>query len=151
MKANLQFPRANFIGFQHIMNELDALSKHSNDTYPPHNVVRKSEDEISIEVAVAGFDKEELDITYNVGVLTVSGEHAHREREYIHRGVSTKKFAKSFRLSEHVVVNGADFQNGLLVIDLKLVLPENKRPRKIEIGYNGGHASELLTEENNTS
>jgi len=66
--------------------------------------------------------------------LTVKGEHVSKGREFIHRGISTKKFKRTFRLSEHVNVNGADIQDGILAIELQYVIPEEMRPRKINIG-----------------
>jgi len=66
--------------------------------------------------------------------LTVTGEHVSKGREFIHRGISTKKFKRTFRLSEHVNVNGADIQDGILAIELQYVIPEEMRPRKINIG-----------------
>ena len=66
--------------------------------------------------------------------LTVTGEHKTKGREYVHRGISTKKFKRTFRLSEHVQVHGADIQDGILAIQLKFIIPEDQRPRKINIG-----------------
>ena len=82
--------------------------------------------------------------------LTVAGDHKSKGREFIHRGISTKKFKRTFRLSEHVQVHGADIQDGILAIELKYVIPEEMRPRKINIGSNEEHNHEntkqLLTE-----
>ena len=86
-----------------------------------------------IEIAVAGFSKDEVSAELKEGVLTVVGEHESRGRDFIHRGISTKKFKRQFRLSEHTQVHGAEIKDGLLVIDLKVVIPEEQRPRLIEI------------------
>ena len=67
------------------------------------------------------------------------GEHVSKGREFIHRGISTKKFKRTFRLSEHVNANGADIQDGILAIELKYVIPEEMRPRKINIGQTRNH------------
>ena len=133
---NKLFPRASFVGFDHLLNELDYVAKHANDQYPPHNIIRTGETKYLIELAVAGFSSDELDIEVNDRTLTITGEHVVKGREYIHKGISTKKFKRTFRLSEHVKVNGADFKDGLLSIELKYVVPEEKRPRKINIGKN---------------
>ena len=85
-------------------------------------------------MAIAGYKKEDLDVNVREGILIVTADVSKEEREYIHKGISAKKFRRTFRLSEHVVVNGADFRDGLLVINLKVVIPEEKRPRKIQIG-----------------
>ena len=96
------FPRSSFVGFDHLLNELDYVTKHAQDNYPPHNILRTGETEYLIELAVAGFSKDELTIEVKDRTLTILGEHASKGREYIHRGISTKKFKRTFRLSEHV-------------------------------------------------
>ena len=108
--------------------------RHAADHYPPHNIIRASEHEYLIELAVAGFSKDELSIEVKDRTLTITGEHVSKGREFIHRGISTKKFKRTFRLSEHVKVNGADIQDGILAIDLQYNIPEEMRPRKINIG-----------------
>lgn len=138
------FPRSHFIGFDHVWSEIERLSEMAdNKLYPPHNVVKYTENQFSIELALAGYKSDELTVEVKEGILLVAGEkHADSEREYLHRGISAKKFSRTFRLSEHVVVSGANFVDGLLVIDLKVEVPEEKRPRKIEIGKQ----PQLLTE-----
>ena len=147
------FPRSSFVGFDHLFNELEWTAKHAGDHYPPHNILKTSDTEYLIELAVAGFSKEELSVEVKERTLTVTGEHQSKGREYIHRGISTKKFKRTFRLSEHVHVNGADLQDGVLSVELKYVVPEELRPRKIEIGHyegltNDTDTKELLTEAN---
>ena len=128
------FPRGAFVGFDHIFNDLERLaSSHQKDHYPPHNIVKYSDTKFAIELAVAGFKKGEVSCELKDGILTVTGEHKSSGREMIHRGISTKKFNREFRLSEHTEVAGAKFEDGLLVIDLKVVIPEEQRPRKIKI------------------
>lgn len=143
------FPQSHFIGFDHIWSEIERLSSVAdNKLYPPHNVVKHSEDDYSIELALAGYDQNDLSIEVKEGVLIVTGDptksnnQAEDEVQYLHKGISSKKFTRTFRLSEHVVVAGADFVNGLLVIDLKVVIPEEKLPRMIPIGN-----KQLLTED----
>jgi len=133
------FPRSHFIGFDHVWNEIERLSEMAdNKLYPPHNVVRHDETTYSIELALAGYKRSDLTLEVKDGILVVKGVIGEPEspsaREYLHKGISAKKFTRTFRLSEHVVVDGADFVDGLLVIDLKVVLPEEKRPRFIPIG-----------------
>jgi len=145
------FPRSSFVGFDHLLSELDYVAKHSQDHYPPHNILRVGETDYLIELAVAGFSKDELNIEVKDRTLTVTGEHVSKGREYIHRGISTKKFKRTFRLSEHVQVNGADLVDGVLSVELKYVIPEELRPRKIEIGHyeeltNDTDTKELLQE-----
>jgi molecular chaperone IbpA len=130
------FPRSSFVGFDHLFTELDHVAKHANDHYPPHNIIKTGESDYLIELAVAGFSKDELTIEVKDRTLTVYGEHVSRGREFIHRGISTKKFKRTFRLSEHVHVHGADIQDGILAIDLKYIVPDQMRPRNIPIGKN---------------
>ena len=134
------FPRSHFIGFDHVWNEIERLADVAdNKLYPTHNVVKHSESTYTIELALAGYKKEDLQVEVKEGILVITGDNrstvdTEEGREYLHRGISGKKFTRTFRLSEFVVVDGADFVDGLLVIDLKVVIPEEKRPRTIPIG-----------------
>lgn len=142
------FPRSAFVGFDHLFDELDQVARQANSHYPPHNIVKVDSNTYLVELAVAGFKQDELDIEVNDRTLVVRGEHVTQGREYIHRGISTKKFFRTFRLSEYVQVHGADLTDGVLAVKLKVVLPEEKRPRKIEIGYNEDNThAQLLTED----
>lgn len=146
VKVNQLFPRSAFVGFDHLFDELDRVARHANDTYPPHNIVKIDEDTYFIELAVAGFARDELCIEVKDRTLFVEGEHMNRGREYIHKGISAKKFNRSFRLSEHVEVNGADLKDGILAIKLEVVIPEEKRPRKILINSNEEYTNEITRE-----
>lgn len=142
------FPRSHFIGFDHVWSEIERLSEMAdNKLYPPHNVVKHTETQVSVELALAGYSKDDLTVEAQDGILVVRGNVRPtlqaEVREYLHRGISAKKFSRTFRLSEHVVVDGANFKDGLLVIDLRLEIPEEKRPRTIEIGSK----RQLLTED----
>ena len=102
---------------------------------------------------MAGFTQDEISVEVKDRTLTITGEHVSKGREFIHRGISTKKFKRTFRLSEHVKVNGADIQDGILAIDLQYSVPEEMRPRKINIGQTRKQhdtinttTSQLLTE-----
>ena len=128
------FPRASFVGFDHLFDELDRVARHANDHYPTHNIVRIDEHDYLIELAVAGFSQDELTIEVKDRTLAVTGDHVSKGRDFIHRGISTKKFKRTFRLSEYVQVHGADLVDGILAIELKVVVPEEMRPRKINIG-----------------
>jgi len=152
------FPRSAFVGFDHLFDELDRVARHANDNYPPHNIVKVDDTNYLIELAVAGFARDELDIEVKDRSLKVAGKHQNRGREYIHKGISAKRFDKTFRLSEYVQVNGADLQDGILAIQLEVVVPEEMRPRSIAINsrgvthdnhntLSGESQSELLLEE----
>ena len=139
------FPRSSFVGFDHLFNELEFTAKHAQDHYPPHNIIKTTDQDYLIEMAVAGFSKDELSVEVKDRTLTVMGEHVSKGRDFIHRGISTKKFKRTFRLSEQVKVHGADIQDGILAIELKYVIPEEMRPRKISIGKNEGQNDTTYT------
>ena len=130
------YPRSGFIGFDHIFDQLENIHKHAKDTYPPHNVVKEDEFKFTLELAVAGFKQEHIDIEVNDGVLTIKGDRPSRrdQNKYVHKGISARNWKKSFRLSEYTEVNGADLQDGILTVELEVVLPKEKQPRKILIG-----------------
>ena len=134
--TGLVYPRSGFIGFDHIFDQLENIHKHAKDHYPPHNVVKENEFKFTLELAVAGFKQEHIDIEVNDGVLTIKGNRpARREQnKYVHKGISARNWSKSFRLSEYTEVNGADLQDGILTVELEVVLPAEKQPRKILIG-----------------
>ena len=134
--TGLVYPRSGFIGFDHIFDQLENIHKHAKDTYPPHNVVKEDEFKFTLELAVAGFKQEHIDIEVNDGVLTIKGDRPSRrdQSKYVHKGISARNWKKSFRLSEYTEVNGADLQDGILTVELEVVLPKEKQPRKILIG-----------------
>ena len=137
------FPHATLIGFDNILKELDRATAHATQSdYPRHNVVKHSNTHYTIELAVAGFKQEDLTIEFKDSELVVKGVQNTPEVEYLHKGISTRNFTKTFKLAEHVLVDSADLQNGLLVIDLKVEIPEEKKPQVISIGSK----PELLTE-----
>ena len=143
--TGIVYPRSGFIGFDHIFDQLENIHKHAKDTYPPHNVVKDDEFRFSIELAVAGFKQEHIDIELKDHVLTVKGDRPSRrdQNKYVHKGISARNWKKSFRLSEYTEVIGADLQDGILTVDLEVVLPKEKQPRKILIG------NEVIENDNN--
>ena len=136
MTRTFAFPRNAFLGFDHIFDEIERIHSHAKDTYPPHNVIKDGEFEYSIELAVAGFTQEDLSIELKDHVLTVTGERKQRRETetYIHHGISTRKFVKSYRLSEYTEVTGADLKDGILSVNLAVRLPEEQKPQLIKIG-----------------
>jgi len=135
MTGNFAFPRNVFLGFDHIFNELDHITKHAQDTYPPHNVVKEGEMQYVLELAVAGFKEDDISIELKDHILTVEGARERRREpeKYVHKGISARKFKKSYRLSEYTEVVGAKLEDGILAIGLEVVLPEEKRPQMIKI------------------
>ena len=133
---SLTYPRSLFVGFEPLFSELERLTSATpgQDNYPPHNIVRVDDENFMIEMAVAGFSKDDVEVELKDGTLTVSGSKTEDERDYAHKGISSRKFSKSFRLAEYVIADGADLVNGILVVNLRVDIPEEKRPQKIKIG-----------------
>ena len=135
--SRITWPRASFVGFDRIWNELDTALTNSVDNtnvFPRHNIIKQSEEHFLIELALAGYSKENLKVELENGLLVISGEQGDDDVEYLHKGISTKKFRRTFRLNENVEVKDANFVDGLLVVELALVVPEEKKARSIEIG-----------------
>jgi molecular chaperone IbpA len=148
MTGTFAYPRNAFLGFDHIFDQLENIHKQSKDTYPPHNVVKEEELNYSLELAVAGFKEEHIDIEVKDHVLTITGDRPQRrdQNKYVHKGISARNWKKSFRLSEYTEVIGADLTDGILTVNLEVILPEEKQPRKISIGKN----EELTNDTNRT-
>ena len=140
VRNNLNVPRSLFVGFDTLFEDLERIhqsARSGNDNYPPHNVVKIDDEKFLIELAVAGFKKSDISLELKDGILKIKGEVESSEREYAYKGISSRKFEKSFRLSEFVVIDGADLEDGILVVYARVELPEEKRPRKIDIGSAG--------------
>ena len=140
VRNNLNVPRSLFVGFDTLFEDLERIhqsARSGTDNYPPHNIVRIDEEKFLIELAVAGFKEDGINVEVKDGSLKVTGEMDKDERDFAFKGISSRKFEKSFRLSEFVVIDGADLKDGILVVYARVELPEEKRPRKIEIGSAG--------------
>ncbi len=132
--VTFNYPRSNFIGFEEIWNEMERIAGLStSNEYPKHNVIKLSESQFAIELALAGFKQEDLDIELKENLLTVKGKLLGDDKQYIHKGISTKDFIKTFRLASDVVINSATFESGLLTVNLSVVVPEERKPKKILI------------------
>lgn len=121
------------VGFDRIFN--DRLYN-GNTNYPPYNIVKHDEDSYGIEIAVAGFSKEEITVQVDQDQLTIRGVKSRTEEkstEYLHRGLAARDFEQTFTLAEYMEVIGAKVDNGMLEIDIKRVIPEALKPRQIEI------------------
>lgn len=128
------------VGFDRVFDILDRQFANSvSTTYPPYNIIKEGEDSYKIEIAVAGFREDELEITVKDYVLTVTGEQKREEDAenptYLHRGISARSFTRTFTLGDHVEVKGAVVENGLLVINLEREVPEAAKPKKIAITF----------------
>ncbi|TPN97203.1 Hsp20 family protein [Mesorhizobium sp. B1-1-5] len=123
------------IGFDRMLNALETASRiETVDNWPPYDIAKTAEDDYRINMAVAGFSLDELAITQEQNMLMVSGQKAGEDKgEYLHRGIAGRAFQRRFELADHVKVVGASLANGLLTIDLKREIPEEMKPRRIEI------------------
>ena len=103
--------------------------------YPPYNIKKTGEFAYQIEMALAGFSKDELQVEVADGTLSIKTVPSEKEEgnDFLHRGIAKRQFSRRFTLSDDVVVKGADLYNGLLTIDLERVIPEEKKPRNIPI------------------
>ncbi|WP_291078682.1 Hsp20 family protein [Hyphomonas sp.] len=127
------------VGFDRLASMIDQASRlDGSQGYPPYNIERVDDNAFAIEIAVAGFTEDDLDIETKEGLLTVAGKRGESEdgegRNYLHRGIAQRSFIRRYQLADHVIVTGANLQHGVLRIDLVRELPEEKKPRKIEIG-----------------
>lgn len=124
------------IGFTRELDRLSSIHKtNSSLSYPPYNVLKYDDDSYALELAVAGFKKDEIDITVKDNTLTITGEKLSPEVDeyFIHRGIATRKFTRSFALGEFMEINRAEMENGILSIRIDRIVPEEKKPKAIEI------------------
>ena len=125
------------IGFDRLNDFFDYAMQSDTPNYPPYNIEKRGDHAYRIVVACAGFSQEELTIELENRVLTVSAAPKQKETdqvEFLHKGIARRAFKLSLRLDEHIEVQQADYQNGLLSIDLQRIIPEEKLPRQIPIG-----------------
>ncbi len=128
------------VGFENLNRLLDSVTRaaEGDSSFPPYNIEKLGDDAYRITMAVAGFAREELDITVQENTLVVTGKAADEaqpaERHFLHRGIAKRAFERRFQLADVIKVTSASFENGLLNIDLAREVPEHKKPRKVEIG-----------------
>jgi molecular chaperone IbpA len=131
--------RRSTVGFDRLFDMLeDSSLGQPQENYPPFDLIKTGENQYRIELAIAGFKPDELDITAQQNVLIVSGRKAEDTEEkgadYIYRGIANRSFERRFALADHIQVKGADMRDGLLVVELVREIPEAMKPRKIDIG-----------------
>jgi len=126
------------VGFDRLFNRLDTLVGQEQKTYPPYNIERTGDDAWRVTIAVAGFSQGDIAVESKENGLTVKGAKAaetnDKAREFLHRGIAERAFELRFQLGDYVEVQSADLENGLLHIELKREVPENKKARQIAIG-----------------
>ena len=121
-----------------VTSEFFTDSFQGTQNFPPYNIIKRDELNYDIEMAVAGFSQEDLEIDYADNVLTVSSKNDEpfkdsKEPEYVHRGIAVRKFTKKFQLADDVIVVDASMKNGMLIIAMEKVVPEGKKKRTIKI------------------
>ena len=130
------------VGFDSMFDRLFGALDHPNPNpnnkqgYPPYNIRKDGETKYFIEMAVAGFSEEDLEVELKEGILSVQSKPLNEEDEstYVHRGIARRMFERNFTLSDDVIVKGCDLNNGMLIVELEKVIPEEKRARLIPIG-----------------
>lgn len=137
-----------YVGFDDQFNRMEKvhndLGKLTN--YPPYNIKKTGDNNYQVEIAVAGFSQDDISIEVTDGKLLVSGNTKHEEagEVYLHKGISNRTFNRTFVLDDQIEVVGAEMSNGMLTISLVRVIPESKKPKKIEIKQ--ADQPQLLTE-----
>ena len=123
------------VGFDRMQRLIDAATERTEVTYPPYNIETDGEHAYRVTVAVAGFGEPDLDVTLENETLTISGKKADfsNTSNFLHQGIAGRNFQLKFNLADHIKVNGANLENGVLVVDLEREVPEELKPRQIEI------------------
>ena len=138
------------VGLDSVFNRLDAMSGH-NTNYPPYNIIKKDAANYEIEIALAGFKAEEIEISTEQNILRVASKVAKRDtdRTYLHKGLSKRSFSNTWQLGDDVRVSSVDFADGLLTISLEKIIPEHQK----KITYNiGRHLDpKFLTEDRDSN
>lgn len=128
------------IGFDSMFDELLKVTSQQT-SYPPFNIIKKTDESFGIELAVAGFSEGEIKVELEHKILIITGSKFEDTKdksvyEYIYRGIGSRSFERSFKLAEHIEVAGAGVKDGILTIDLVMIIPEEKKPKQIAITYN---------------
>lgn len=121
------------IGFDRYFDELNRLSSHTQTNYPPYNIVQEDAENFCIELAVAGFGKKDIEITKEKTLLTIEGKIDEDSKDFVHKGLASRAFRRSFTLADDVEVTGADLKDGILLVKLVRVVPEEDKPISIKI------------------
>lgn len=126
------------VGFDRLASLLNLEGRETTNSYPPYNIEKHGNDQYHIVMAIAGFGEDDIDITFQENLLIVKGkiqESVEKDQkiDYLHRGIANRSFEHKFQLADHIRVNNARLENGLLMISLVREVPEALKPRKIEV------------------
>jgi molecular chaperone IbpA len=136
MRSALDFTpyRQSWIGFDHLFDMLENTRQGEGDAFPPFDLEQQDENTYRIRLAVAGFTRNNIEITAKSNLLVVTGSRPNEaEHRYLYRGISARNFERQFQLADYMIVTGASLNDGLLEIELKRELPDEVKPRRIEI------------------
>ena len=134
-----------FVGLDDIFHRLDSMTSH-NTNYPPYNLIKHDNSKFTIEIALAGFKPEEIEVSTESNILKIATTDAKTdpEIEYVHKGVSKRSFTRTWQLGDDVRVTDVDFEDGLLCVSLEKIIPEHQKRTVYEIGSKTSR--QLLTE-----
>ena len=123
-----------FIGFNRELSRLNTAHKSNSQSYPPYDLLKLDEDTYRLSIAVAGFSKENINVSVDNRTLIIKGEIVEvTDAEVVHKGIAGRKFVRSFALGEYMEVTGAEMKDGMLHINVDRIIPEDKKPKTIEI------------------
>ena len=139
LPAFMNAAHRNFIGVDRLMDRMASnLSTPNDQGYPPYNVVKLDDNNFVIELAVAGFGKDSINLTVQDGVLSIEGSQETNdddEANYLHKGISSRKFRRTFDLADYVEVTDATVKDGVLKVTLERHIPEELKPREIPVNF----------------
>ena len=121
------------IGFDRYFEDLERMSNITQTNYPPYNVVKEDNEHFSVELAVAGFSKKDVSITKEKNVLVIEGKIEDESKDFVHKGLASRAFKRSFTLADDVEISGASLKDGILKVSLERVIPEEDKPVSIKI------------------
>lgn len=127
----------NSVGLDRLFDRITSQIDTASSNYPPYDILKTGENSYQIRIAAAGFSQGEIDIEFHEGMLKIQGNKTatQEEVEYLHHGISNRSFIRTFNLADYVEVKSASVNNGVLTVDLERIMPENLKPKKIEIAY----------------
>ena len=122
------------VGFDNIFDQLSTLSDFDIPNYPPYNIKKIDKENYQLEMALAGFSKDEIDVEVKENTLTISARTSDKEEDsFVHQGIARRAFKRRWTLAEHLEVDDAKLKDGILIVEMKLNLPEEKKPKTIKI------------------
>jgi|TARA_B100000927_G_C16289932_1_gene399058 molecular chaperone IbpA len=122
------------VGFDDIFDQLSTLSSYDTSNYPPYNIKKVDKEKYQLEMALAGFTKTDVIVEVKENTLTISGKVSDKDTDtFVHRGIAQRSFKRQWTLAEHLEVTSAVLKDGVLKVDMKLNLPEEKKPKTITV------------------